>query len=95
LTPCRSSAGTEPLANVESKSPAAGHAQVKTGNRVVETAGHLLVLGNSVAGYAETRSGRRVVFMIAVGNVPIRTPEAFNAVVADQARMVVAIQQGL
>jgi D-alanyl-D-alanine carboxypeptidase len=62
---------------------------------VVETAGHLLVLGNSLAGYAETRSGRRVVFMIAVGNVPIRTPEAFNAVVADQARMVVAIQQGL
>jgi serine-type D-Ala-D-Ala carboxypeptidase/endopeptidase (penicillin-binding protein 4) len=84
------------LANVESKSPAAGHAQVKTGNRVVGTAaGQLLVLGNSLAGYAQTKSGRRVVFMIAVDNVPIPTPIAFLAVTADQARMVVAIQQDL
>lgn len=84
------------LANVESRSPAAGHAQVKTGNRVVGTsAGQLIVLGNSLAGYAQTRSGRRVVFMIAVGNVPIRTPAAFLAVTGDQAQMVVAIQQDL
>jgi D-alanyl-D-alanine carboxypeptidase/D-alanyl-D-alanine-endopeptidase (penicillin-binding protein 4) len=84
------------LANVERNSPAAGHAQVKTGNRVVGTAtGQFLVLGNSLAGYAETKSGRRVVFMIAVGNVPTRTPEAFLAIVNDQARMVVAIQQDL
>jgi hypothetical protein len=33
--------------------------------------------------------------MIAVGNVPISNPEEFNAIVADQARLVVAIQQGL
>jgi len=65
-------------------------------NRVLDTAGgHALVLGNSLAGYAETESGRRVVFMIAVGNVPVRTAEALNAVVADQARMVAAIQQDL
>jgi serine-type D-Ala-D-Ala carboxypeptidase/endopeptidase (penicillin-binding protein 4) len=84
------------LANVLSKSPAAGHAQVKTGNRVVATpAGQLIVLGNSLAGYAQTKSGRRVVFMIAVGNVPIRTPAAFLTVTDDQARMVVAIQQDL
>lgn len=84
------------LANVQSRSPAAGHAQVKTGNRVVGTAaGQIIVLGNSLAGYAETRGGRRVVFMIAVGNVPIPTPEAFLAVTDDQARMVVAIQQDL
>jgi serine-type D-Ala-D-Ala carboxypeptidase/endopeptidase (penicillin-binding protein 4) len=84
------------MANVLPKSPAAGHAQVKTGNRVVETpAGQILVLGNSLAGYAQTKSGRRVVFMIAVGNVPIRTPEGFFPVVNDQARMVVAIQQNL
>jgi hypothetical protein len=33
--------------------------------------------------------------MIAVGNVPLRTPGAFFGVVDDQARMVVAIQQKL
>jgi D-alanyl-D-alanine carboxypeptidase len=53
------------------------------------------VLGNSLAGYAQTRSGRRVVTMIAVGNVPVPTAEAFLAVTDDQARMVVAIQQDL
>jgi D-alanyl-D-alanine carboxypeptidase/D-alanyl-D-alanine-endopeptidase (penicillin-binding protein 4) len=84
------------LANVESKSPAAGHAQVKTGNRVVGTAaGRLLVLGNSLAGYAQTKGGRHVVFMVAVGNVPIKAPAGFLKVTADQARMVVAIQQDL
>jgi D-alanyl-D-alanine carboxypeptidase/D-alanyl-D-alanine-endopeptidase (penicillin-binding protein 4) len=84
------------LANVESKSPAAGHAQVKTGNRVVGTAaGQLIVLGNSLAGYAQTKSGRHVVFMMAVGNEPIRTAAGFLAVTDDQARMVVAIQQDL
>jgi D-alanyl-D-alanine carboxypeptidase len=84
------------LANVESNSPAAGRAQVKTGNRVVQSpSGQGIVLGNSLAGYTETRSGRRIVFMIAVGNVPISNPEEFNTIVADQARMVVAIQQGL
>ncbi len=84
------------LANVEARSPAAGHAQIKTGNRVVGTpAGQLIVLGNSLAGYVQTRSGRRVVLMIAVGNVPVPTTEAFLQVVNDQARMVVAIQQNL
>ncbi len=84
------------LANVESKSPAAGHAQVKTGNRVVGTAaGQIIVLGNSLAGYAQTKSHRRVVFMVAVDNVPIRTPASFLAITNDQARMVVSIQQSL
>jgi len=84
------------LANVESKSPAAGRAQVKTGNRVVGTpAGQIIVLGNSLAGYARTKNGRRVVFMVAVGNVPIATAAAFVAITGDQARMVVAIQQDL
>ena len=84
------------LANVFPRSPAAGHAQVKTGNRVVgNPAGQILVLGNSLAGYAQTRRGRRVVFMIAVGNVPINQPTAFLKVVNDQARMVVALQQDL
>ncbi len=84
------------LANVLNKSPAAGHAQVKTGNRVITTpAGQSLVLGNSLAGYAQTKHHRGVVFMIAVGNVPIKTGEAFLKVVNDQARMVLAIQQDL
>lgn len=84
------------LADVFPKSPAAGHAQIKTGNRVVGTpAGQILVLGNSLAGYVQTKSGRRVVLMIAVGNVPINTAEAFLNVVNDQARMVIAIQQDL
>ncbi len=84
------------LANVFPKSPAAGHGQIKTGNRVVgNPPGQILVLGNSLAGYVQTKSGRRVVLMIAVGNVPIRTAEAFLNVVNDQARMVIAVQQDL
>jgi D-alanyl-D-alanine carboxypeptidase/D-alanyl-D-alanine-endopeptidase (penicillin-binding protein 4) len=84
------------LANVLPNSAAAGRAQVKTGNRVVSTpADQIIVLGNSLAGYVETKSGRRVTFMIAVGNVPISTPAEFEVVTADQARMVVAIQQDL
>ncbi len=84
------------LANVETKSPAAGHIQMKTGNRVVGTSDkHLIVLGNSLAGYAQTKHRRRVVFMIAVGNVPIPSIQAFLKVTSDQARMAVAIQQDL
>jgi D-alanyl-D-alanine carboxypeptidase len=84
------------LANVEAHSPAAGRAQVETGNRVVGSpAGQIIVLGNSLAGYAETRGGRQVAFMIAVGNVPIATPGVFETITADRARMVVAVQQDL
>ncbi len=84
------------LADVFPKSPAAGHAQIKTGNRVVGTAaGQILVLGNSLAGYVQTKSGRRVVLMIAVGNVPVGSTQAFLKVVDDQARMVIALQQDL
>jgi D-alanyl-D-alanine carboxypeptidase/D-alanyl-D-alanine-endopeptidase (penicillin-binding protein 4) len=84
------------LANVETRSPAAGRAQVKTGNRVeTSPTGQIIVLGNSLAGYATTKSGRRVTFMVAVGNVPIRSALVFEAITDDQARMVVAIQQGL
>ena len=84
------------LANVLVDSPAAGHAQIKTGNRVVGTAAdQLIVLGNSLAGYVQAQSGRRVVIMIAVGNVPIDSVTEFEGVTADQARMVEAIQQQL
>src|SRR5262249_52791140 len=47
------------IANVLTDSPAAGHVQVKTGNRVVGThADQTIVLGNSLAGYIQTKSGR-------------------------------------
>jgi len=84
------------IAGVLPKSPASGHAQVKTGNRVVDTpAGQILVLGNSLAGYINAKSGRRLTFMIVVGNVPISTPAEFDTITAEQARMVAAIQQDL
>jgi D-alanyl-D-alanine carboxypeptidase/D-alanyl-D-alanine-endopeptidase (penicillin-binding protein 4) len=75
-------------------SAAAGHVQVKTGNRVVGTpADQLIVLGNSLAGYIRAKSGRTLTFMIAVGNVPIATPEEFLTITDEQAQMIVAIQQ--
>jgi serine-type D-Ala-D-Ala carboxypeptidase/endopeptidase (penicillin-binding protein 4) len=84
------------IAGVLPKSPASGHAQVKTGNRVVNTpAGQILVLGNSLAGYINAKSGRRLTFMIVVGNVPISTPGEFDKITAEQAQMVAAIQQDL
>jgi D-alanyl-D-alanine carboxypeptidase len=49
-------------------------------------ADQIIVLGNSLAGCAQTKSGRYVVFMMAVDNVPISTPEEFLAVTDDQAR---------
>ncbi len=84
------------MANVLTDSPAAGHAQVKTGNRVIGTAaGQMIVLGNSLAGYIQASSGRQLTFMIAVGNVPISSIAEFEQVTNDQARMVAAIQQSL
>ncbi len=84
------------LANVLPNSPAAGQAEIKTGNRVVgNPAGQIMVLGNSLAGYIHTRSGRRVTVMIAVGNVPLSSPEGFLGVVNDQSNMIAAIQADL
>jgi D-alanyl-D-alanine carboxypeptidase/D-alanyl-D-alanine-endopeptidase (penicillin-binding protein 4) len=84
------------LANVLTRSPAAGKAQAKTGNRVVPNpANQLNLLGNTLAGYIETESGRRLAFMIAVGNVPLSSATELFKVTTDQARMVEAIQQTL
>ena len=74
-------------------SPAAGKVQMKTGNRVVgTTADQIIVLGNSLAGYIEAKTGRQLTFMVGVSNVPIATPAEF-----EQSRgpggMVAAIQQ--
>ena len=84
------------LANVLSDEPVAGHAQIKTGNRVVVNgAGQINVLGNSLAGYVQTSHGRHVVLAIFVGNVPIQTAEGFFPVVDDQARMIQAVYRYL
>ena len=82
------------LANVLPDSPAAGKVQMKTGNRVAGTpADQIIVLGNSLAGYIEAKSGRQLTFMVGVNNVPIATPAEFEQVTGDQAKMAVAIQQ--
>ena len=82
------------LANVLPDSPAAGKVQMKTGNRVVGTpAEQIIVLGNSLAGYVEAKSGRQLTIMVAVSNVPIATPAEFEQVTGDQAKMAAAIQQ--
>lgn len=81
------------LANVLTDSPAAGKIRMKTGNRVAGTpADQIVVLGNSLAGYVEAKSGRKLTIMVGVSNVPIATPAEFEQVTADQARMA-AIQQ--
>jgi D-alanyl-D-alanine carboxypeptidase/D-alanyl-D-alanine-endopeptidase (penicillin-binding protein 4) len=82
------------LANVLTDSPAAGKIRMKTGNRVVGTpANQIIVLGNSLAGYVEAKSGRQLTIMIAVSNVPIVTPAEFEQVTSDQSKMAVAVQQ--
>lgn len=84
------------LANVLDHAPVAGHAQIKTGNRIVNNkAGQINVLGNSLAGYVETSHGRRLAITIVVGNVPIRTPDAFEAIDSQQAQMIEAIYRYL
>jgi serine-type D-Ala-D-Ala carboxypeptidase/endopeptidase (penicillin-binding protein 4) len=84
------------LANVLNHSPVAGHAQVKTGNRVVNNAARQVnVLGNSLAGYVQTSHGRHLVLMIVVGNVPIRSFEDFEAIDTQQAQMIEAIYRYL
>jgi D-alanyl-D-alanine carboxypeptidase/D-alanyl-D-alanine-endopeptidase (penicillin-binding protein 4) len=80
------------LANVLPKSAVAGHAQIKTGNRAVGSAtNQLMLLGNSLAGYLQTKSGRRVTFMIVVGNVPLTSPSGVLQVTDEQALMVAAM----
>jgi D-alanyl-D-alanine carboxypeptidase len=84
------------MANVLTKSPAAGHAQLKTGNRAVGSpTNQVMLLGNSVAGYVDTQSGRRVTMMIAVGNVPGTSSSVVLSVTDQQAKMVAAMYNDL
>jgi D-alanyl-D-alanine carboxypeptidase/D-alanyl-D-alanine-endopeptidase (penicillin-binding protein 4) len=76
------------MANVLTDSPAAGHVQVKTGNRVLPAPpDQIILLGNSLAGYMETENGRKVTFMIAVGNAPLSSADELFEVTEDQAKM--------
>jgi D-alanyl-D-alanine carboxypeptidase/D-alanyl-D-alanine-endopeptidase (penicillin-binding protein 4) len=82
------------LGNVLTDSPAAGKAHLKTGNRVVGTAAQqLIVLGNSLAGYVEGKSGRQFTVMVAMDNMPLSSVVEFTKVTEDQARMVALMQQ--
>ena len=84
------------LANVLTKSPVAGHAQLKTGNRAVGSpTNQLMLLGNSLAGYVETKSGRDVTVVVVVGNVPIKSSGTVPSVTDQQAEMVAAIYNDL
>jgi D-alanyl-D-alanine carboxypeptidase/D-alanyl-D-alanine-endopeptidase (penicillin-binding protein 4) len=84
------------LADVLSKSPFAGHSQAKTGSRVVGTpAGQIIMLGNSIAGYIQTKSGRDVTYMIVVGNVPLSSTDDVLPIGVQQARMAEAIYRSL
>jgi D-alanyl-D-alanine carboxypeptidase/D-alanyl-D-alanine-endopeptidase (penicillin-binding protein 4) len=82
------------LANVLPKSPAAGKVEMKTGNRAVGTpAGQLILLGNSLAGYVHTKSGKTLVVSVMMANMPFAEVTDFTAVTADQAKMVEEMQQ--
>ena len=83
------------LANVQPDSPAAGKAQLKTGNRAAgpPTTGQTILLGNTLAGYVQGKSGRQFTVMVAMGNMPFTTLAEFVAVTDDQAKMVTAMQQ--
>ncbi len=84
------------LANVLLGARADGHAQVKTGNRAVGSpTNQLMLLGNSLAGYLETKAGRHVTFMIVVGDVPLTSPTEVLTVTDEQARMVAAMYKDL
>jgi D-alanyl-D-alanine carboxypeptidase/D-alanyl-D-alanine-endopeptidase (penicillin-binding protein 4) len=84
------------LGNVLAKSPAAGKAQLKTGNRIVGTpANQLLLLGNSLAGYVQAKSGRQLTIMISVGNVPLEKILDVQTITADLGEMVALLQQSL
>ncbi|MGH8578504.1 MAG: D-alanyl-D-alanine carboxypeptidase, partial [Gammaproteobacteria bacterium] len=73
------------LAQTQAGSPAAGHVQSKTGSRAgVTPADQVLITGLTLAGYAEAKSGRPLVFAIMVRDVPVSSPRDLAAVDADQ-----------
>jgi D-alanyl-D-alanine carboxypeptidase/D-alanyl-D-alanine-endopeptidase (penicillin-binding protein 4) len=53
----------------------------------------MILLGNSLAGYVEAKSGRPIVVVVAMGNMPFDSFPEFVAVTQDQAKMVELMQQ--
>ena len=85
------------VANVLTNSPAAGHVERKTGNRAVgsDETNQLMLLGNGLAGYIQTKSGHHGTFMIVVGNVPLSTASDVLTVTDEHAQMVAAMYEDL
>ncbi|MGH8531286.1 MAG: D-alanyl-D-alanine carboxypeptidase [Gammaproteobacteria bacterium] len=83
------------LAQTQVGSPAAGHVQAKTGSRAgVTPADQVLITALTLAGYAEAKSGRPLVFAIMVRDVPVPSPQEIITVDADLGALAAAIQQG-
>jgi len=84
------------LATTLVDSPAAGHVFGKTGTRVVTTPDdRVLVLGQTLVGYIDTKGGRELAFALMVNDVPQVAFEDILKIFNDQGRMTAALQQGL
>jgi D-alanyl-D-alanine carboxypeptidase/D-alanyl-D-alanine-endopeptidase (penicillin-binding protein 4) len=84
------------MANVLPTSQVAGHAQLKTGNREIGSpTGQIMLLGNSLAGYLTTKSGRHVTFAVILGNLPVTSATGALAASVEQSKMVAAMYRDL
>jgi D-alanyl-D-alanine carboxypeptidase/D-alanyl-D-alanine-endopeptidase (penicillin-binding protein 4) len=84
------------LATTLPHSSIVGHARIKDGNLVSGTpASQIIVLGNSLAGYVQTKSGPHVTLMIVLGDMPVDKPADVVQVADDQARILDAVYKDL
>jgi D-alanyl-D-alanine carboxypeptidase/D-alanyl-D-alanine-endopeptidase (penicillin-binding protein 4) len=84
------------LAALERDSPAAGKVQAKTGTRVAftPTGEQGIITALSLAGYANTASGRQVAFATFMRDLPFRTLADLMAAHEELGTLAAAIQQG-
>jgi D-alanyl-D-alanine carboxypeptidase/D-alanyl-D-alanine-endopeptidase (penicillin-binding protein 4) len=83
------------LATTQKGTPAAGRVQAKTGTRGGGLpTDQFLLTGQTMAGYAEAKSGRQLVLVIMVRDVPATSLEELLSVADDQGEILVAMQQG-
>ena len=71
------------LAKIQVNSPAAGHVRAKTGTfgEPNFVTGGTLVNGKGLAGYIDTKAGRRLAFAIYINNTPVATSAEIQEVV--------------